>query len=224
MLVEPALNGFENVLMFPSADPSFLAGGASGLDCTSSGRRWSSSGATPNCFPRSCSGRRASRRQDKRKCPRQPRSKSCLPKRPSAFAFEVIGFGSVTVIPASSHGPNLFAVEVTAVGDGIELLHAQRRLGLVGHMGELRSVSPVVGYLMHNDQMMVGLDGNLNVVADDTGTAAAGGHRAGIGIGQRYLLVRGSEHLHLEKLETPHLLLQRLDLLFEAVRLGLQRL
>jgi hypothetical protein len=29
--------------------------------------------------------------------------KSCLPKRPSAFAFEVIGFGSVTVMPASSH-------------------------------------------------------------------------------------------------------------------------
>jgi hypothetical protein len=25
-----------------------------------------------------------------------------LPKRPAAFAFEVIGFGSVTVIPASS--------------------------------------------------------------------------------------------------------------------------
>ena len=119
---------------------------------------------------------------------------------------------------------NLFAVELTAVGDGIELLHAQRRLGLVGHMGELRSVSPVVGYLMHNDQMMVGLDGNLKVVADDAGTAAAGGHRAGIGIGQRYLLVRGGKHLHLETLETPHLLLQRLDLLFEAVRLGLQRL
>ena len=77
---------------------------------------------------------------------------------------------------------------------------------------------------MHNDQMMVGLDGNLNVVADDAGTAAAGGHRAGVGIGQRYLLVRGGKHLHLETLETPHLLLQRLDLLFEAVRLGLQRL
>ena len=27
-----------------------------------------------------------------------------------------------------------------------------------------RSVSPVVGYLTHNDQMMVGLHGNLNVV------------------------------------------------------------
>jgi hypothetical protein len=77
--------------------------------------------------------------------------------------------------------------------------------------------------MMHNDQMMVGLDGNLNVVADDAGTAAAGGHRGGIGIGQRYL-VRGGKHLHLETLDTPHLLLQRLDPLFEAVRLGLQRL
>jgi hypothetical protein len=86
---------------------------------------------------------------------------------------------------------------------------------LVGHMGELRSVGSVVGYLMHDDQMMVGLDGNLDVIADDAGTAAAGGHRAGIGIGQRDLLVRGGEHLHLEKLETPHLLLQRLDLLFD---------
>ena len=45
-------------------------------------------------------------------------------------------------------------------------------------MGELRSVSPVVGYLMHNDQMMVGLDGNLNVVADDAGTALPHLYRA----------------------------------------------
>src|SRR5207244_12645833 len=53
---------------------------------------------------------------------------------------------------------NLFAVEVTALGDGIELLHAQRRLGPVGHMAELPPVSTVVGYLVHDDQMMVGLD------------------------------------------------------------------
>jgi hypothetical protein len=56
--------------------------------------------------------------------------------------------------------------------------------------------------MMRNDQMMVGLDGNLNVVADDAGTAAAGGHRGGIEIGQRYLLVRGGKHLHLETLES----------------------
>ena len=29
--------------------------------------------------------------------------KSCLPKRPSAFEFEVVGLGSVTVMPALSH-------------------------------------------------------------------------------------------------------------------------
>jgi hypothetical protein len=32
MLVEPALNGFKNMLMFPSRDPSFLAGGAAVFD------------------------------------------------------------------------------------------------------------------------------------------------------------------------------------------------
>ena len=91
-------------------------------------------------------------------------------------------------------------------------------------MGELRSVSAVIGYLMHDDQMMLGFDRNLDVVANDAGAAAAGRHRAGIGIGQRDLLVRGGEHLLPETLEPPHLLLQRLDLLFEAVRLGYEGL
>ena len=54
--------------------------------------------------------------------------------------------------------------------------------------------------------------------------SAARRHRAGIGIRQRYLLVRCGEHFHLENLETLHLLLQLLDLLFQAARLGLERL
>ena len=53
---------------------------------------------------------------------------------------------------------------------------------------------------MRDDQMMLGFDGNLDVVAHDTGASAAGRHRAGIGIGQRYLLVRRGEHLYLENL------------------------
>src|ERR1700735_165098 len=101
---------------------------------------------------------RASRLQDKRKCPRQPRSGS--PVAEASFGLCVRGHRLWQCNRNASllACPNLFAVEVTAVGDGVELLHAQRRLGLVGHMGELRSVSPVVGYLMHDDQMMaVGL-------------------------------------------------------------------
>src|ERR1700724_475699 len=64
MLVEPALNGFENVLMFPSGDPSFLAGGASGLDCTALADVGPVAAQHQTVFL----GRRASRRQDKRKC------------------------------------------------------------------------------------------------------------------------------------------------------------
>ena len=77
---------------------------------------------------------------------------------------------------------------------------------------------------MRDDQMMCGVDGNLDVVANDTGATAAGRHRAGIRIGQRYLLVRCGEHLHLENLEPLHLLLQHRDLLFQTARPGLERL
>ena len=77
---------------------------------------------------------------------------------------------------------------------------------------------------MRDDQMMCGVDGDLDVVADDARAAAAGRHRAGIRIGQRYLLVRCGKHLHLENLEPLHLLLQHRDLLFQAARLGLERL
>jgi hypothetical protein len=45
--------------------------------------------------------------------------------------------------------PNLFAIEVTSVGDGIELLDIQRRFGLLGHMGKLRPVAPDIGHLMN---------------------------------------------------------------------------
>ena len=50
--------------------------------------------------------------------------------------------------------PGFFAVEVTTVGDGIELLHVQRRLGFVGHMCKLRPIGPDVGHLMRDDQMV----------------------------------------------------------------------
>jgi hypothetical protein len=77
---------------------------------------------------------------------------------------------------------------------------------------------------MRDDQMMRGADGDLDVVADDTGASTARSHRAGIGICQRYLLIRSGEHLHFENLETLHLLLQLRDPLFQAARLGFERL
>jgi hypothetical protein len=38
--------------------------------------------------------------------------------------------------------------------------------------------------------MMLGIDGDLHVVADDAGTAPAGCHRTAVGMGQGDLLVR----------------------------------
>ena len=77
---------------------------------------------------------------------------------------------------------------------------------------------------MRDDQMMCGVDGDLNVIANDARAAAAGRHRAGIGVRQRYLLVRRGKHPHLQCMEALHLLLQLLDLLFQTARLGFERL
>jgi hypothetical protein len=43
---------------------------------------------------------------------------------------------------------------------------------------------------MHDDEMVLGIDGGLHVVADNPGVLAAGRHGARIWIGQRDLLAR----------------------------------
>jgi hypothetical protein len=96
---------------------------------------------------------------------------------------------------------DLLAAEVASVSDCIEILCSQRRFGVLSYRRELRPVSSDVGHLMGDDQMMYGVDGDLDIVADDTGASTARRHRAGIGIGQRYLLIRSGEHLHLENLD-----------------------
>jgi hypothetical protein len=58
------------------------------------------------------------------------------------------------------------------------------------------------------NQMMLGVDGHLHVVAHNARASAACGHRTGIGIGKRYLLVRRGQHLHIECLQPLHFLSQ----------------
>ncbi len=59
--------------------------------------------------------------------------------------------------------------------------------------------------------------------ADHARTPARCGHGAGIGIGERDLLVRRCKHPGLEIFQAPHLLLQRGDLVFQAGRLSRAR-
>jgi len=55
--------------------------------------------------------------------------------------------------------------------------------------------------------MVLGIHGDLHVVADDAGPAAARRHRTTVGIGQRDLLVRRSKHLLLINGKLSHFLL-----------------
>src|SRR6516164_7981563 len=55
--------------------------------------------------------------------------------------------------------------------------------------GLLVAVVPLIGHLVGHDQMVLGVDGDLYIVADGGGAFAAGRHRTGVGIGQRDLLV-----------------------------------
>jgi hypothetical protein len=61
---------------------------------------------------------------------------------------------------------------------------------------------------MRHNQMVLGIDGDLQVVADDAGTTPARRHRTAVGIGQRDLLVRRSKHLLLVNGKLAHFLLQ----------------
>src|SRR6187200_3424449 len=75
---------------------------------------------------------------------------------------------------------------------------------------------------MGNNEMMLGVDGTLNIVPDHPATSATCGHRASIGISQRYLLVLGLHHQGVQIVEALDLLAQRRNLLVEPGDLGLR--
>src|SRR6476660_8187074 len=75
---------------------------------------------------------------------------------------------------------------------------------------------------MGNNEMMLGVDGTLNIVPNHPATSATCGHRAGIGIGQGYLLVLGLYHQAVQTVQTLNLLTQRCNLLVEPSDLCLR--
>src|SRR5271163_3647541 len=66
-------------------------------------------------------------------------------------------------------------------------------------------------------QMVLGIDGDLHIVADNASALTAGRHRAGIGIGQRDLFVGRGLNLLANLSEGLHLPLQALDLLLRRI-------
>ncbi|VIO78438.1 hypothetical protein CI41S_62790 [Bradyrhizobium ivorense] len=72
--------------------------------------------------------------------------------------------------------------------------------------------------------MVLGVDGNLHIVADDAGATAAGCHRAAVGIGQGDLLIGRRKHPLLVDSKLAHFLPQLCQLLGEPRDLRSQRL
>ena len=71
---------------------------------------------------------------------------------------------------------------------------------------------------MGYDEMMLGGDGDLDVVADDASTAPARRHGAGVRIGQRDLSVVRGFHALLHLAREGHLSAQSGDLLADTLR------
>ena len=107
-------------------------------------------------------------------------------------------------------GQNFFTLEIAPVGNHGNFFDAHGRTGLLGHQAQLVSVDADAGDLMGHNQVMLGIDRRLDVVADDAGTTRL--HRPGIGVGQGNLLVGHLIESDFYVLERLHLRFQRDDL------------
>jgi hypothetical protein len=79
---------------------------------------------------------------------------------------------------------------------------------------------------VRHDQMVLGFDRGLHVIAHQARALGLGDHRAAIRIGLRQLPVGLMLQFLADRLHPPHLLAQRLDLLLQplGLRLDLRRL
>jgi hypothetical protein len=126
-------------------------------------------------------------------------------------------FGHQRVDARSLALEDLFTLEVAAIGQGRELLDTHRLTRLLAHGGELRAIRPAVRDFVGDNHVVLGIHRRLHVVAHDTGTVAAGRHRAGIRIGQRDLPIRARLHLFAHLFELLHLGPDRLDLVLQML-------
>jgi hypothetical protein len=109
----------------------------------------------------------------------------------------------------------ILSIVVAAVCHDLERLDGHLVARLPGHVRELVAIDTHVGHLVSNDEMMLRINCNLYVVANDPGVLATCRHRARVGIGQRDLLVLALHHLRIDRIEPGGLLLELLDLAFQ---------
>ena len=137
MLVKSALHGFENMLVLPSRDQSLLGSGTAMLD----GATLTSVSpvATQNqtfIFGREGIGESFASRTDVNIFIGYV-AEVLLAEAPFRLGVRGHRFWQRDCDARLLACQDLLTAEVAAIGDGIELLHFQRRLRLLGHVGEL---------------------------------------------------------------------------------------
>ena len=75
--------------------------------------------------------------------------------------------------------------EIALAGKDVHILVLQNCFCLCGHLGQQIPVMPLIGDLMCHDQMGLGIDNTLNIIADMPAVLRTCRHGAGIGVGQR---------------------------------------
>ncbi|GJE38054.1 hypothetical protein KHHGKMAE_2120 [Methylobacterium persicinum] len=102
-------------------------------------------------------------------------------------------------------GQNLVATVVAAIGQDHDLPRVGSLLGPIAHQHELGAVVTLVDDLVGDDEMMLRIDRDLDVVADDAGAAPARRHRARVRVGQGDLSVVRGLYLLLHLAQEGHL-------------------
>src|SRR6202007_2471198 len=119
-------------------------------------------------------------------------------------------------------GKNFLAIVVAAISDNAEYVDTHLGTSLRSHAGELVAVAAHIGHLVSHDEMMLRINRNLHVVANDAGVLATCRHRACIRIGERDLLVLALHHLRVDRVEPDDLLLELLDLALQPLNFRLR--
>ena len=117
-------------------------------------------------------------------------------------------------------GLDLRAAEVAAVGEGLQLALAHRLACGHRHRAQLRAVAADVGDLVRNDEVVLGVDRRLHVVAHDARSLGPVAHRSCVGIGQRELPVGLVLQAFLHLVHPAHLLAQGLELVLQCLDRG----
>ena len=86
-------------------------------------------------------------------------------------------------------GKGFEGAEVALVGKYVQVLALQNSLCLRGHLGQKIPVMPLIGDLVRHDEMRLGINNALNIIADMPAMLRACRHCPGIGICERDLPV-----------------------------------